>query len=72
MKAKAEGYQWAALEYNDYGNAARCADLKTACEAEGLIFGIWMTRYFTPADCSAAVTDSKASFFIASPPRTPA
>jgi hypothetical protein len=65
VKAKAAGYRWVALEYNDYGNDVRCPSVKQACEDEGLIFGIWMTRSFTAVEAASAVQASAANFFIA-------
>lgn len=54
-----------ALEYNDYNNAPRCHEVKAECEAQGLIFGIWLTRGFNASQAALAMADSQASFFIA-------
>lgn len=64
QKAKAAGYGWAAMEWNDFGNAARAPQVKAACEAQGLIFTIWMTRDFVAADVRKAAIESGCSGII--------
>jgi len=65
QKAKAAGFGWVTLEYNDSNNAARAPAVKAACDAAGLIFTIWMTRNFTAAEARQAVVESGAKGFIA-------
>lgn len=53
------------LEYNDYGNQGRAADVRQHVEAQGDTFGIWMTRDFSAAEARGAVLATGASFFVA-------
>lgn len=61
QKASVEGYKWAALEYDDYGNAARWSDFMWECESHGIIPGVWLTvggnLYQTPGDSAFAIAE---------------
>lgn len=65
QKAKAAGYKWLALEWNDFGNSSRSSAVKQACINNNLIYTIWMTRNFTAAEARQAVVESGASGFLA-------
>jgi hypothetical protein len=60
-KAAAKGYEWAALEYDDYGNDVRWPSFKAECEAHNIIPGIWVTEGYniikTPSDCQFAIAE---------------
>jgi len=43
QKAYAHGYRAAAMELDDFGNAARWPDFKAACFAHGIRAGCWFT-----------------------------
>jgi hypothetical protein len=64
QRAAAKGYRWAALEYNDFGNEARVADVRDACRAHDLVFTIWLTRPFDAASVRAACLASQAAGVI--------
>lgn len=49
------------MEWNDYGNAARSDEVRAACEAEGLVYTIWLTRPFDADSVRAAVIQSGAA-----------
>lgn len=53
------------LEYNDFDNAPRASAVKAACDANGLVFTIWMTRTFTAAQARQACIETGAAGFIA-------
>lgn len=46
------------MEFNDYGNAVRAPSVRVACQAEGLIFTIWLTRNFTGPEVRQAAIQS--------------
>jgi len=50
-----------ALEWNDYGNDQRGAEVRAACAARGLVFTIWLTRPFDADTVRKAVLDSQAA-----------
>ena len=70
--AKAKGYKWLAMEWNQWGNSQRGTAMKQACDATGLIFTIWFTRSgqpgndmdFTAAEARKAVVESGAAGFL--------
>lgn len=72
QKAKAKGYRWITLEWNQWGNSQRGSALKSACDAVGIIFTIWFTRSgqdgndmdFTPAEARKACVESGAAGFL--------
>jgi len=72
QKAKAAGYRWITLEWNQFGNATRGTAVKAACDAAGLVFTIWFTRSgqpqndmeFTPAEVRKALVESEAAGFL--------
>lgn len=63
-RARAQGYRWIVMEWNDYGNWARGDEMRDACDAEGLAFTIWMTRDFSAADARAAVIASRCTGIV--------
>jgi hypothetical protein len=60
-KAKAQGYEWLALEIDDYGNAGRWPAFRDACYAHGVIAGVWCTDGWnltmTPADAEFVIAE---------------
>ena len=60
-KAKSQGYRWAALELDDYGNDQRWGPFRHACQAEGLKAGPWFTEggnvRNTPADADFTIAE---------------
>jgi hypothetical protein len=60
-RAKALGYEWAALELDDYGNAVRWPAFRDECEAIGILPGGWFTTganiVDTPADAGFAIAE---------------
>jgi hypothetical protein len=61
QKASAEGYEWAALELDDYGNAARWDEFRFECVDHNVMPGIWTTEggaiVNTPADAYFAIAE---------------
>lgn len=61
QKAYAHGYRAAAMEWDDFGNAARWPDFRDACFAHGIKAGLWFTAgdsiYETPADAGFAIAE---------------
>jgi hypothetical protein len=61
QRAKLEGYGWAAIEHDDYNNAARWPTFKFECESHGIIPGVWVTEGYniihTPADAEFAIAE---------------
>jgi len=61
QKAYAHGYRAAAMELDDFGNAARWPDFKAACFAHGIKAGCWFTDggniIFTPDDAEFAIAE---------------
>lgn len=61
QRAKARGYEWLALEIDDYGNAARWSEFRDGCRAHGLIGGVWVTDGWnlpmTPADAEFTIAE---------------
>ncbi len=53
------------MEWNDYGNAARGAEVRASCHAEGLLFTIWMTRPILPDECHQACVVAEPDGFVA-------
>jgi hypothetical protein len=64
-RLRALGYRWLVLEWNDYDNWTRGTEVREACEAEGLIFTIWMRRNFTASEARQAIVESQARGFVA-------
>lgn len=60
-KAKAMGYQWAALELDAYDNAARWGPFRLSCQAAGLKAGPWFTEggnvSQTPTDADFTIAE---------------
>lgn len=65
QQAKAKGYGWVLVEDNDSNNASRRDAIRTACTAEGIKYGIWLTRPFTAAEARQRVVESGADGFVA-------
>lgn len=61
QRAKLEGYEWAALEIDDYNNAFRWPVFKFECESHGVLPGVWITvggnLYMTPPDAPFAIAE---------------
>jgi hypothetical protein len=61
QKASVEGYEWAAIEIDDYHNASRWPLFKFECEQHGIVPGAWVTvggnLYMTPADSAFAIAE---------------
>lgn len=53
------------MQYNDYGNQGRAADVRRYVEERGDTFTIWMTRDFSAAEARGAVLATGASGFVA-------
>lgn len=72
QKARARGYRWIALEWNQHGNSSRGGAVKQECDRVGLVFTIWFTRSgqpendmdFTPAEARKALVESGAAGFL--------
>lgn len=73
QKARAQGYRWITLEWNQHGNSTRGAAVKQECDRVGLVFTIWFTRSgqpendmdFTPAEARKAIVESGCKGFLA-------
>lgn len=61
QRASAEGYEWAALELDDYGNDQRWPEFKWECESHGILPGVWLTEggnlYRAPSDAPFAIAE---------------
>lgn len=63
QRAKAKGYEWAALEYDDpnFSPETWYPPFRDACIAVGLLPGVWFTTggeiYRTPADAKFAIAE---------------
>lgn len=61
QRASTAGYVWAALELDDYNNAARWGDFAIECRAKGIKPGIWVTEGAainqTPTDADFAIAE---------------
>lgn len=62
-KAKAAGYAWLALEYDDFGNATVWPTFRQECHAAGLRAGTWVTRgenlIYSPADADFWIAEDE-------------
>ncbi len=62
-RAKAKGYEWAALEYDDETFAPQTwyPPFRDACQAQGILPGVWFTTggeiYRTPGDAEFAIAE---------------
>lgn len=65
QRAKAQGYEWLALEVDDYGNAARWPDFRDKCNAHGIIAGVWVTDGWnlpmTPPDARFVIAELESA-----------
>jgi len=61
QKAFAHGYRAAAMELDDFGNAALWPEFKSACYAHGVKAGVWVTDggniINTPVDADFAIAE---------------
>lgn len=65
QRAKAKGYEWLALEIDDYGNLARWPDFRDKCNAHGLMPGVWVTDGWnlpmTPVDAEFTIAELESA-----------
>lgn len=61
QKTYSRGYRAAAMEWDDFGNAARWPDFRSACEFHGVKPGVWFTDggniIHTPIDAVFAIAE---------------
>lgn len=61
QKAYAAGYRAAAMELDDFGNAARWTEFRDACFAHGIRAGVWFTNggniASSPSDAAFAISE---------------
>ena len=64
QRAKLQGFRWATLELDDYNNAPRWAEFRTACHAFGLLAGPWFTEggnvALTPTDSDFTIAEAES------------
>lgn len=53
------------MEWNGYNNSTRGPQVKAACVAHGLLYGIWLTRDFSADAAHQACVVAEPEFFIA-------
>ena len=60
-KAKAAGYEWLALELDDYGGWQTWPSVRDACVGQGLLPGVWTTEgrniQYAPADVGFVIAE---------------